>query len=290
MPRKASAIAILEFRSVILRRLTSIGIVLCWTIQAVGAAAAPYEAIGKYDRNPSKPALQGTVDPALTARYQQAVEDAQIAEWGESATNLTAIRPQTAGLIWDNDGATTRVLLVTWTSWTGYDAMVGTTTTLSRDAWMTPVPEIKDFCTSSGLAGDGLVLRLEQALGLPPNNGKTRFVEMWADPDDLFRPSADPEITDREATPDYPRSTRYVTVSPAHVTWMNNLIASSYGPDGYPWTRLGYTYDWGNDTTEQGFSEFVIAQGAVVKIHSVTLTADYRQPLQNSARAWRRYP
>ena len=39
-------------------------------------------------------------------------------------------------------------------------------------------------------------MRLEKLLGLPPNSGKTKFVEIWVRPQDLFRPSPDPEITD----------------------------------------------------------------------------------------------
>ena len=32
----------------------------------------------------------------------------------------------------------------------------------------------------------------------------------------------------------------------------------------YPWTRLGYTYDWGNTTDHEGVSEFVIVPGTTV--------------------------
>jgi hypothetical protein len=44
---------------------------------------------------------------------------------------------------------------------------------------------------------------------------------------------------------------------------------TSYSNTGYPWTRLGYTYDWGNPKSEIGLSEFVIKNGAPIKIHSV---------------------
>jgi hypothetical protein len=257
---------------------------------APGVPAGAYEAIGKYEASSTsaRPRL-AAVDPSLQARYEAAVADAAVAEWSEVSTSLTAIVPQTVGLTWDNDATTSRVLLVTWTAWTGYDSLVGTTTTLTRDMWMTVVPQIKEFRAASSLEGSSLTLRLEQLMGLPPGNGKTRFVEAWADPNDLFRPSADPEITDHEATPEAPRSTRYVTISPAHAAWMNALIASSYGANGYPWTRLGYTFDWGSDATKVGLSEFVIPAGAVIKIHSVTLNDDYRFPPPNQAKTWRAY-
>lgn len=49
----------------------------------------------------------------------------------------------------------------------------------------------------------------------------------------------------------------------------------SYGPNGYPWTRLGYTYDWGNPRREIELSEFVIREPAMVQIRAVTATDDY---------------
>ena len=57
--------------------------------------------------------------------------------------------------------------------------------------------------------------------------------------------------------------------------WFNRLKSESYGENGYPWTRLGYTYDWGNPKGEVGLSEFIIKSGATIKIHSVIGTLDY---------------
>ncbi len=46
-------------------------------------------------------------------------------------------------------------------------------------------------------------------------------------------------------------------------------------PPGYPWTRLGYTYDWGNPGSEVGLSEFVIQGGATVQVAQVYSTQAY---------------
>lgn len=45
----------------------------------------------------------------------------------------------------------------------------------------------------------------------------------------------------------------------------------------YPWTRLGYTYDWGNAKSRVGLSEFVIRKGARLTVHSVSTTEGYAQ-------------
>ena len=41
----------------------------------------------------------------------------------------------------------------------------------------------------------------------------------------------------------------------------------------YPWTRLGYTYDWNEAGDEYGLTEFIILPGSEVEIEW-TLTTD----------------
>ena len=48
-------------------------------------------------------------------------------------------------------------------------------------------------------------------------------------------------------------------ISPSH--WLGLLQESKE----YPWTRMGYTYDWGNTEDHVGVSEFVIVPGTEVK-------------------------
>ena len=211
----------------------------------------------------------------LEQAYLNAIEDAKVAQQSEIYKNLVAILPSNDSLMWEKK--TGDVLVVTWTSWNGYDDHIGNPVALSRPVWVTVVPEIQTFCRRHPIPAAHIPLRLEQLLGLPPGNGQTKFVEMWVSPNDLFRPSPDPEISDHEAELDFPESRRYVTVSQAHRKWINDLIQTSYGPDGYPWTRLGYTYDWGNPGNEIGLSEFVIRSGATITVKSVTDTLGYCQ-------------
>jgi hypothetical protein len=134
------------------------------------------------------------------------------------------------------------------------------------------------------------VLRIEQLLGVPPNNGKTKFVELWVNPGDLFRPSPDPEVTDHEADLDFPNVTspfvqmtdtpkitdwdpvlnRYFEAN--YVTWFNRRRNTVYTAEvPYPWTRLGYTYDWGKKSGGHvGMSEFVVRGGSTVGVYAVT--------------------
>jgi hypothetical protein len=216
-----------------------------------------------------------TIPIDLQQAYQEAIQDAQIAEPDEISRDLIAIVDYNPYLRWTGPSGERRVQMMTWTSFEGYDNQIGQSITLEVQVWVTAVPELQGFCTSYEGTETELALRLEQLLGLPPSGGKTRFVEMWVDPQDLFRPSPDPEITDHEAELDFPTSSHYVLVSDEHQTWFNELKSQSYEENGYPWTRLGYTYDWGNPDSEVGLSEFVVDIGAIVDIHSVSTMAAY---------------
>ncbi len=228
-------------------------------------------------------ASEGEGEAILRAMYEAAIMDAQFPEADDISDQLIAIVPDNEYLYFRESTDGIEVLMVTWTAWTGYDDYVGKAITmdpdylkadmdLTRDVWVTAAPEVREFaCTLSGQSHEAVVLRLEQRLGLPPNDGKTRFVEMWVNTEDLFRPSPDNEITDSVAALDFPPD-----ASPDYIEWFEHLVSISYSlENGYPWTRLGYTYDWKDPDHKIGFSEFVIRTGAIVSIHAVILTEAY---------------
>lgn len=217
-----------------------------------------------------------TTSPDLINKYNLAVTDAKVAELNEVSQKLVAITEDNPSLVWQNKTSPKgKVLVATWTSWTGYDNQIGQSVNTSRQTWVTTAPEVQEFCKKElkGVTNQSdRNLRLEQLLGLPPNNGKTRFVEFWVNPQDLFRPSADAEINDRTAFGEF---TQLPTVlaekaKPEYVNWFEDLRSKSYNAvGGYPWTRMGYTYDWGNPKSEIGVSEFVINSGVTIDVKSV---------------------
>ncbi|UCD80041.1 MAG: hypothetical protein JSW26_00990 [Desulfobacterales bacterium] len=215
----------------------------------------------------------------LKKAYANAVSDAEFAEPEEISKNLTAIVAYNKNLQWKGPAGKSHVLVATWTDYRGYLEIEGQdyTTPEGMDIWVTAVPELRNFCQAQHLSSERLILRLKQLLGLPPGSRKIWFVELWVDPADLFRPSPDPEITDHEAELEFPVSSKFVTVSDEHVQWFNGMKKKSYkySNDGYPWTRLGYTYDWGNSESEIGLSEFVIKGGANVIIEKAYIVEEY---------------
>ncbi len=119
-----------------------------------------------------------------------------------------------------------------------------------------------------------LDIRMAQHLGMPPQEEDARaFIELWVDKGDLFRPCIDPEITDTVCN----HPTEQLPMDEAHKAWFAKQVSTVYHPEhGYPFTQLGYTYDWGTDHTI-GTSEFVIKENSKVIIGSITVTHEYIQ-------------
>ncbi len=197
-------------------------------------------------------------------RYKHAIEDAMIAEPGEICNKLIAINDSNTYLTWSGTVNDKKVLVVTWTKYPGSYPEGATITTSWGEVWVTVVPEIEDWFKNNYSSGSNYVFRAEELLGLPKNKGYTHFAELWVNPADLFRPSPDNEVTDNVAQLDFPPN-----ADSTYKVWFNNNIIYSYYPMRFPWTRLGYTYDWGNSTSEIGLSEFVIKNNSQVTVFKV---------------------
>ncbi|MFO0695404.1 MAG: hypothetical protein U0230_17710 [Polyangiales bacterium] len=226
--------------------------------------------LGCAHASPTASTLPTPEDTTPEDRYAAAIRDASEPTVAEEVHSLRPIRAENEAIVWDGARGSSRVRVVTWTSWDGYDARVGQEMDLSREVWVTTASEVQEACRAFVAEGDPLELRLAQYLGLPPNTDKSRMVELWVAPADVFRPCADAEIDDDHCGLDFPAGT-----SDFHRAWITDLRARSYGESGYPWTQLGYTYDWGRDDRHVGASEFVIRAGAHVAVVSVQTTEAY---------------
>jgi hypothetical protein len=154
-----------------------------------------------------------------------------------------------------------------------------------QDIWVTIEPHLKEFCSAFAKQHDGntdeLTLRLEQRLGLPPGAGKTTFLRLRlarATEKTIFRPCADPatDVTRCEAAGPSEKA------NAAYAAWFYRQYYTAYGlprPSPYPWTALGYTFDWsqGADGSFQriGESEFVIPEGTPIEVLGSVSTAEY---------------
>ena len=224
---------------------------------------------------------------ALWAQYRAAIADARVADAADVSAALTPLAPGNDALRWRHHvrapGDTVRqVRVVTWRDDTPLPGAAAPqaeadTLTLNGVVWVTPVPALRRFCQALDGSANALDRRLRQRLGLPPDFPATRMVEVWVDVADLVRPCPDPATTDRTCSRVPPQPARLVSVDSTYRAWFRELKATSYGANGYPWTRLGYTYDWNPQTDAVGPSEFVVWPPARVQVHAVMATAAYCQ-------------
>lgn len=217
-------------------------------------------------------AIQPSLASSLSVEqmYAQAIDDAVIAKPSEIYSELTPIVETNLNLSWRGEPGDKSVLVVTWTKYDSSYPVGETVNTKWGDTWITVVPEIKTFFKNHVDPSSNLTLRAKQLLGLPPNSTNLYFVELWVNPQSLFRPTPDSEINDTVSQLTFPSS-----ATAAYKEWFNDNIIYSYFPPGYPWTRLGYTYDWGASGSHVGLSEFVLEQYSMVTVESVTPTLDY---------------
>jgi len=202
--------------------------------------------------------------------YKSAVIDSMIAEEDEISNQLIDVNEKNNYTRWEKINGHKYVLVVTWTKNVNNYKKNKTIKIFWGDIWVTVVPEIQNWFKNN-YKNEKLNLRIEQLLGLPENSGYSHFIELWVSPDDLFRPSPDSEIWDKSAQLEFPENT-----GKSYIDWFNKKIISSYyATRQYPWTRLGYTYDWNPATSEIGLSEFVIQKGSVVIVNSIQSTDDY---------------
>lgn len=200
-------------------------------------------------------------EAVLDHQYQDAIRDAEVAEADEICTALTPITDSNENLIWEEVSGNRYVLMVTLTRYTDSYPVDEVVTTSWGYTWVTAAPELKNKIVSLNVSASALSLRLKQVLGLPYTSVYTHIIEVWVNPADLFRPSPDNEITDATSGLDFPPGT-----PEDYRIWFE--ANKNYTATGYPWTRLGYTYDWGDPSHEVGLSEFVITPSAHIIVKS----------------------
>lgn len=152
--------------------------------------------------------------------------------------------------------------------------------TIAGDMWVTGVPEVRERC--SAFTGN-VVERLHELLGLPPATaGEPAFFStMRVHANDLFRPAPDPRIDTRFPCDDESSDT-CGNVFPDNATlehraWIaRSMLGLHRWPGGYPWTHLGYTYDWGGKgESAYGASEYIVRGGSQVEVVDAVSYTDY---------------
>jgi len=209
----------------------------------------------------------------LLAAYDAAINDAAVYK----SSNVRHLRPLTF------DPVTKETTVVALTS---YDYRLGPNTLGDKIyVWVTPVPEVQETCR---FFSGNLELSLRQLLGLPPDYQLANFVVMTVAEGQIFRPAADPNVstplpcaspTPSNCGQEFPKN-----VPAPYVRWFADwalrswVISETNQPPGYPWTRLGYTYNWKPGADKYGASEYVIQPGSSVTVLDIIPYKQYCSP------------
>lgn len=241
---------------------------------AAAVALVLLPACGTAVGNPGNASISPAPAPNVYQLYAMALQDAAIFE-EQDVLPLNGAQPGPDGTL----------QVVTLQG----DSVPQGDTAFAKYVWVTLVPEVRDSCDDWTERDKSM--RLRQLLGLQPTQPVRYFMEMSVPASGLFRPTANPAITtDTLCAPagsaclQFPQgvSHRHVRfmVDQAFSAWKmpNGYPASGTGDWrqlGYPWTRLGYTYNWHPGSPRYGASEYVIEPGTRVTVTSVSNIADY---------------
>ena len=212
--------------------------------------------------------------------YMAAVEDAEVATAEEMDPDLAAIispeeSPQIEWL--ERDG---RTFVLVGSAMTEEDSRAWESGQADmfllddRLPWVTLPYDLTDHLKADVRQTDdhGIEMRVIQMLGLPPDCGYDHIVLFWAEKDSLFRPTPDPEIHDSEVLLDFRDD-----VDPRYRAWFEDYCRTAYHSDTpYPWTRLGYTYDWHSGSpSATGPAEFIVRPSTRVIVRDILSVPDW---------------
>ena len=142
--------------------------------------------------------------------------------------------------------------------------------------WMFSPQEFQGFYTNTNrfptaLTGADLIKRTDQLLGLSDASDNQYVADIWVDPATFLRPARNPLLTNVTESWTFPSPLIDVPGKSGsdYYTWFTNRVDTVFSGSGaFPWTSLGYTYDWGTnghlpgETSYVGLSEFMMFKGA----------------------------
>lgn len=218
--------------------------------------------------------LTGCGAPAPDAEelWTDAMQDAVFSEDGE-VMELVALTPEDPRVIWDGSGE--RVLLLTWHDYAGACVPGGPVPSGGGEIWATSLGEMTAWYGEHREGVTDWNLRFAQLLGVHAEEGYTRFTGFWISPEAVIRPAYVTDVTAQmengyDQLPEGP-----------YKDWFDQNILWSYFASDYPWTRLGYTYDWSGGVSEYGLTEFLVPDSGGTEIVFTCTTEEFVRWLES---------
>jgi hypothetical protein len=215
----------------------------------------------------------------LDQLYANSIKDAMVADSSEIVDSLLPITAANTALQWKTINGQQYVLMSTFMRFPSSYPEGDSITTTWGEAWLFIPAQMRNRLASTFNASSDTTMRICQLLGLPPVNSRsnTHIAEMWVKAELLKRPAGNPDITTKTTG-----AALLNSVPPAFSDWFNAYIIYAYYHSlqsntdfHYPWTRLGYTYDWAPNGKKVGLSEYVLQQSSGCWVEKVRTASDY---------------
>lgn len=214
-------------------------------------------------------AKQDEVDQAAAEAmtYEEAVVDALQAEQTE-VHDLVCLVKEDGRVTYDAE--TDRVQLVFWTNAAAENFVKDSQVTLDDYTYAYADLELASWgAANKDVLKNSKEARLVQLFGQPEGSAGTTFVVASVTPERVLRAAYQPDAQLKKMSLAFEE-----TVDQDFISWFDSEITRNYFTNPRPWTRLGYTYDWGASGDEHyGVTEFVIPAGTKVTIKD-TFTND----------------
>ncbi|MDH5603918.1 MAG: hypothetical protein OEY51_08260 [Cyclobacteriaceae bacterium] len=219
--------------------------------------------------------------PYLDSLYQVAVKDAQIIEAIEVDT-LTIVSRDNDMLEFRTINKKEYVKAVTWiddeVENLYKEALQEHSSELvpksGIELWLSLYPELQNFCAGVEVTTEeDLILRMKQKLGLPHTGQNSLIAEIWVPVESIKRPCLNTDVKD---TLCFVEMSVNVERSEYH-EWYFAQRADVRKKGTFPFTGLGYTYDWAPGASEFGLSEFVLIGNGkeAIYIENLSKPKDY---------------
>lgn len=199
--------------------------------------------------------------------YEEAVVDALQAEQDE-IHDLVCLVKEDGRVTYDEEND--RVQLVFWTDQAAEEFKKDDQLTLEEYTWAYADLELASWgAANKDVLKNSKDVRIRQMLGLPENAKGSTFVLVSVTPERVLRAAYQPDAQLKKMSLAFEE-----TVDQDFISWFNGQVTANYFENPRPWTRLGYTYDWGKTGDDHyGVTEFVIPAGTKVTVKD-TFTND----------------
>ena len=199
--------------------------------------------------------------------YEEAVVDALQAEQDE-IHDLVCLVKEDGRVTYDEEND--RVQLVFWTDQAAEEFKKDDQLTLEEYTWAYADLELASWgAANKDVLKNSKDARIRQMLGLPENAKGSTFVLVSVTPERVLRAAYQPDAQLKKMSLAFEE-----TVDQDFISWFNGQVTANYFENPRPWTRLGYTYDWGKTGDDHyGVTEFDIPAGTKVTVKD-TFTND----------------